>query len=1081
MKFSEEQQQAINVRKNCVVSAGAGSGKTAVLSERFLALLLDEKNPVKVSEILTLTFTKKAAGEMRDRIFRKINEGVGNSTKSPKEKERLDSARKEFSQATITTLDAFCLEVVENAHKTLKVPGGFIIDAEAVKEIRRKEAVKLLEKAATDSVVFRLMKKHKFSDVINFFIEIADSQISLFQNPQIIKKIENQEVKVREILPKKLVSLEKDIDTALSYEGSQMFKKPSETVERIFKILREAKEQLEKNEIKNAATALMEIKCPGGKQSDDKKEFFQLLKNLRDDKSKKLLSLSNYLQNIDEQKELAKLLDCYGDQIQKVQRRSNLATFKDIAEGAIVALSEDKELRQLYKEKFKAIMIDEFQDNNELQKNLLFLLAEKEDFCGEGIPEKENLNPEKLFFVGDEKQSIYKFRGADVSVFRGLQKMFETLELSKNYRSEPGLIEYFNALFPLVMTTDSDNDEDCEAVFKELSFREATLPAQNPYEIELARVNKAEQESKAPSTESEFIYVAQWIKERVGNEKFKIPTKDKQFRLPEYKDFLVLLKSTSKQGLLEQVFRYYNIPYNCEKKKTLFSEAIAVDFQKMLKAAVYPNDKIAHLAFFRSPLCQISDDILTEYLKDSSQKNEEIQKAEEKLKIVKEVLTTGSYTKLFRLFWYKFGYRYYVIKKERNRRYEEFSEFLLSYLNHKEERGASPIELLADLPTMSGDEDENLFSFSEGGNEVSVMTIHKSKGLEAPFVILPQLEKTSVRNSGTSLYLDFKRKLDSDNTETINWLEFKIPQKNFYFEENESPNVKSLDSIESQLEKAELKRLLYVALTRAEHYLLMTCCETKRNTSSFYELMNVDNLFSSIDAQNKFKGTHFQLRLKEIPRITLEEQSGQTYQEDKIEKQILELSKRHPQPSSSHLFWKNEKNASSFETEEFGEALPSLPIDGFLNEKGVSHLFGTYCHNLLEAALNAKDFNLEKNYSEFFNNQLAERRNQVEEAAYALVKGFLQSDFMKEHCQAELLVEKEFLLREIQNGKEVFITCRMDLIIKTNQKIFVVDFKTDHTKNPTRYEGQLELYRKAVEGFYNIPTEGKIVFLRENL
>ena len=95
MKFSEEQQAAVNVRENCVVSAGAGSGKTAVLSERFVSLLLDPVLPAEVDEILTLTFTNKATGEMRDRIYRRILEKIKESGFSEKDRSRLIAAHDE--------------------------------------------------------------------------------------------------------------------------------------------------------------------------------------------------------------------------------------------------------------------------------------------------------------------------------------------------------------------------------------------------------------------------------------------------------------------------------------------------------------------------------------------------------------------------------------------------------------------------------------------------------------------------------------------------------------------------------------------------------------------------------------------------------------------------------------------------------------------------------------------------------------------------------------------------------------------------------------------------------------------------
>ena len=126
---------------------------------------------------------------------------------------------------------------------------------------------------------------------------------------------------------------------------------------------------------------------------------------------------------------------------------------------ALDGLINDPVLRKHYKTEIKAIMIDEFQDDNQLQRDLLFLLAEDENRMEKSVPTQRELCPRKLFFVGDEKQSIYKFRGADVSVFRQLtsdlipesrRKSLPVLET--NYRTEEALLNLFNKIFPLVFS-----------------------------------------------------------------------------------------------------------------------------------------------------------------------------------------------------------------------------------------------------------------------------------------------------------------------------------------------------------------------------------------------------------------------------------------------------------------------------------------------------------------------------------------------------------------------------------------------------------------------------------------------------
>ena len=171
-------------------------------------------------------------------------------------------------------------------------------------------------------------------------------------------------------------------------------------------------------------------------------------------------------------------------------------------------------------------MIDEFQDNNQLQKELLYLLAEKEDLLGEKIPQARDLEKDKLFFVGDEKQSIYRFRGADVSVFKGLsselaaQSREPAVALNTNYRSEPGLIAFFNRIFRNIM---GSSVFDFEADFQELKACNRKVALKS--EIRLLYKPYLSEKEESPfynSQESEGFRIAQYLVEAVNEQKLQV-------------------------------------------------------------------------------------------------------------------------------------------------------------------------------------------------------------------------------------------------------------------------------------------------------------------------------------------------------------------------------------------------------------------------------------------------------------------------------------------------------------------------------------------------------------------------------
>ena len=219
--------------------------------------------------------------------------------------------------------------------------------------------------------------------------------------------------------------------------------------------------------------------------------------------------------------DLHDLLGSFQKAFHEKKRAAGLVSFADVARMAVIALRDNPSLREHYKGRFRFIMIDEFQDNNHLQKELLFLLAEKRTLSLDRVPGPAELEPDKLFFVGDEKQSIYGFRGAEVDVFKTLQRELaaqggSVVSLSRNYRSRPGLIAFFNRLFARVM---EKPEEDFEAGFEALT--PAVPPGRNPPEVTLfykyaADCDPEEGDGREfDDAESEAFAIASYVRDTV--------------------------------------------------------------------------------------------------------------------------------------------------------------------------------------------------------------------------------------------------------------------------------------------------------------------------------------------------------------------------------------------------------------------------------------------------------------------------------------------------------------------------------------------------------------------------------------
>jgi ATP-dependent helicase/nuclease subunit A len=467
-----KQDAAYRADNNAVVSAGAGSGKTTVLAKRYVRLVTERG--LKVNEVLTLTFTRKAAAEMRGRIFNQLRDEAETNDKAKE-------ALAQFDKARISTLDSFCSALVRGASYRYGVAGDFSVDDNALSAIARETAMELIMRERDNPTVRRLVSSRSFEAVVNdLFAALAVNHFSLVRHDD-----------YAELARKQVARVEAETKTCIEFIN--------DCCERILS-LDDAKSKSE-TLVKAKAAARRGVPCParapdtpdGGGFAPayvellaERGAFFAgsesfalprasakdpALSALREIAAgdadepglkacaKKLEMLAKTLRFREDILAAGALLADYKDRFVQKKRQAGLLTFGDTLEMAVDVLLNDLSLRNFYKRHIQAVMIDEFQDNNEMQKRLLYLISEKEGAGAVGVmTEPRDLNPKKLFFVGDEKQSIYRFRGADVAVFMRLSRELgnETVPLDTNYRSTPELVSFFNALFPGVFKAGDD-------------------------------------------------------------------------------------------------------------------------------------------------------------------------------------------------------------------------------------------------------------------------------------------------------------------------------------------------------------------------------------------------------------------------------------------------------------------------------------------------------------------------------------------------------------------------------------------------------------------------------------------------
>ncbi len=865
LRLDASQQAAAFTSSNTVVTAGAGSGKTTVLAQRFVYLI--ENGLAEADGILTLTFTRKAAAEMYERIYRLLLQRAEEAAE-PAQRKRNRRAVAGFDEAQISTLDSFCARIVRGGSSRFGVSGDFRQDEFAAGKMISETALQFLLEHADHGPLRAFVESCGMEQALDhFLIPLAKEEFHLAREYDFAGMFDRQRDFLQEESRRIVLRMEEERRWFLSSDL------PSDK-----KSLQSIREEMEKCgspvDLRESGdwqglyeTAVRKIADRmGGSRDPVLKEARERLKGWKA-AAQELEPIITLFLNEDTYRGVYSLLGDYQRRVSGAKRSSGVLTFRDVVEMAVLLLREDPDLRNYYKRHFSHIMIDEFQDNNDLQRRLLFLLAEKEDRNIPGGPSADDLQPGKLFFVGDEKQSIYKFRGADVRVLKGLQNQLQTaggsnLHLEYNYRSHSGLIEFFNSLFSRILASGEDSS-DFEARFTPLvaprehsGFKPTVRLFYKPYDPDGGPEGDGPMLS---SSEAEAWSIVRCIKDMVESGKMYIrdgrndkngsEKGDDRIRPVTFDDVAILMRSSSNQIHLEKYLRRSRVPYTVQSIRSLFQEAPINDIYQYLQLIVYPEDRFAYAALLRSPFIHLSDETVMRILLDQglgdaadgeaddeegadndaltafrhSGEEDFFRTGAEKKKYLrgkamyerlKSMAQHAAVAQLIRTLWYEAGYRYVVLRNPDYHLYLEFYDALISLARLSDQRGENLAVFLDFVRANLGDykklEELDIIPRQSGG--VQLLSIHKAKGLEFPVVIVADMGNTGAGEKGRLFVWDDEYGLVLNLSG--NGTSGGKKRKN-YFTETAQERIK-------HQETAELKRLLYVACTRAQDHLILS-------------------------------------------------------------------------------------------------------------------------------------------------------------------------------------------------------------------------------------------------------------------
>jgi ATP-dependent helicase/nuclease subunit A len=856
------QKAAVTANINAVVSAGAGSGKTSVLAERF-AYLVTEKH-FKVDEILTLTFTKKATVEMYSRIYATL-------------KDKNPSLVNEFYKAKIQTLDSYCASVVRTGAHLYGIQPDFTEDDEPVNDAVSAMALPFILKNRDNQALQLLIQTKQYAEIAQeLFVTPILSYSSIANQIDFRKEMEaqrNEVVRAWQENSEKAASLYGNLVTNFTdCEANKATIFGSKMTDLLKEEFPEqpviTEDDIAQGNVSSVEPFIMLFnKIAFLSQAGVRGEAWQPTKDVLGemrDLCGTLISLANYIYGYPVTEAIVPLLEEFQTMVNNLKRTTGTLTFKDVSELAVVILKEHPELRALEKQQYKAILIDEFQDNNSMQRDLLFMLAEKPERMEQGIPAVSELCADKLFFVGDEKQSIYRFRGADVSVFRSLKDSFPkgNIELETNYRSHPALIAAFNTLFggetyppslqhvdgaPSLFykeqaTTDTAGSDMPEIPSYEAIYHTVLAPKKDDvaptYEprIHFAYYDKdaasddddtsADNDTSADkgpllsADETEAAWVAKKIKSLIDGADGKKPVNPG--------DIAILFRTYAKQPTFERMLLQAGVPYNSEVVKGFFTDGPVNDLFAFLRLCVYPNDTLSYATLLRSPFVHLSveetEAVIAKHTeKDNADRSQLFTEKEASVlsgASARRFTQAGAFFTDISIFsktapvantvtrlWYEIGYRYETLWNRRVEMYNTLYDRIFELARLADENSEGMASFVDNMRTYE-DQNEKLEGMDiplEHSDSVHLLTIFKSKGLEYPIVFICGTDSRAHSDTNVEAVCFNKEFGVSINTPAYKPLTSK--RSNYFFE-------KMQDS-EARMSSAELRRIVYVAVTRA--------------------------------------------------------------------------------------------------------------------------------------------------------------------------------------------------------------------------------------------------------------------------
>lgn len=1016
--WNDAQKRAIYAKdKNILISASAGAGKTSVLIARLMHLIQDQR--VGVDEILAMTFSEAAAVEMKKRLAKALHESLHTSEDVEYIKQQLAA----LDVANISTIHGFCLTIIKEYYYMINLDKTRISNP-----VEESQATYLKQQALT-SVLTEAYKDPNFARFSLAFTTRPENNGSLESDIIALANLANSKAEPLSFLAScqamyQPIQRLTDVDATILHYFLDSFQV---TTRLLIQLVQQTIIELDNDDIvakktvyEQALQALqvqdyetyrglfmqgIKVKLPAENKA----------KYIKDtgDKEKSVLKLlfeeatlvEQYNAQIADITLFIEITAAYLQAYERLKQEEAVIDFNDMEQYAIQILKADAGyVATLYRDKFHSIMVDEFQDSNDVQDELIQLIAK----------------PNNVFRVGDIKQSIYGFRHALPSIMRGLmeqqQPNDELIFLSHNYRSTQTIVDFNNMLFERLMNVDGLTSSYSEADYAQVGSVAQTEVAET---ITMHLLNKKAIDPSGEYTSAQLkaSYLANRIQQLVQAGRYT------------YRDIVILVRSNATMIEIKDALDEVNIPCFYNKKQGFYHSESVESVLSFLNALVNPHDDLHFVAMLTSKIYQKDVEYLAQARLHKGEQSYAAYLAEDdslqSFYALKAQLHTYKLSQILQVIYDLQNFYMEYTSDQEKANLDMLYEMVCAY---ETQEAISIYGFLDYLRAQKDIEVGEAMPIGSNDDVVRIMSIHRSKGLQFKVVLLYSSSSFSVQAKEGTMVFDEQLKVG---------MKYFDPQTLVKY-----PTITSLAIKQKQLQEylEEEQRLLYVATTRAQEVLEVVDVGDSEEVEpyslhEFYKLKGYTGWIRKAFAMES--SPLFQYR----------------YVEQAWENTIM------PEVSSHYDFkpYQVQSRGVQFASPSDQEQVVAKPANFSLTE-AVGLERGSNLHKMVECLPKA-------GWDDALLAQVAKNQKITlsEQDTLVLLKLREHPLFEEVLTFAQQYHEYPFMV----NQNNTIVHGYMDFLAVDATRVVMIDFKSDRgvreAKLKERYQGQIEQYHKALQ------------------